>query len=99
MATAPPNSRCCRRSAALGLTVGLGVAIAAVGTIAAGPFLSLTFGAEYDEVARMVGPYLVAMALLGVVRVEVARRAADRDVATARAMAIAIGVAVAVEVI
>ena len=33
------------------------------------------------DVARLVGPYLLAMALLGLIRVQVARRAADRRAA------------------
>ena len=86
-------------SAALVLTVGVGTTIALLGAIAARPLLRLTFGNEYAVVAHLVGPYLLAMALLGVVRVEVARRAADRDPKAVRAMAVTIGIAVAVEVV
>ena len=61
------------------MTAGVGVAIAVLGAVLARPFLTHAFGAEYVGVAHLVGPYLLAMALLGVVRVQVARRGAAGD--------------------
>jgi O-antigen/teichoic acid export membrane protein len=59
---------------ALTAIVGLGVAVA--GTVLAPIALPLAFGDRYGGLARLVGAYLLAMALLGVVRVQLARRAA-----------------------
>jgi O-antigen/teichoic acid export membrane protein/4-amino-4-deoxy-L-arabinose transferase-like glycosyltransferase len=64
---------------AVALTAGVGVAIAAVGGLLAPVYLPRAFGGEYSHLARLVGPYLFAMAVLGVVRVQLARRSgADR---------------------
>ena len=86
-------------STALALTAGVGLGVAAVGAVLARPLLGATFGEEYSDVAHLVGPYLLAMALLGVVRVEVARLAAERDMAGVTRAGVAIAVAVAVELL
>jgi hypothetical protein len=84
---------------ALALTAGVGLGVAASGAILARPLLGATFGDEYGDVAHLVGPYLLAMALLGIVRVEVARFAAERDTVAVRRAGIAIAGAVAVELL
>ena len=84
---------------ALALTAGVGLGVAAAGAILARPLLGATFGEEYSDVAHLVGPYLLAMALLGVVRVEVARFAAERDTVAVTRAGIAIAGAVAVELL
>ena len=84
---------------ALALTIGVGVAIAAFGALLARPLLGVTFGDEYGAVAHLVGPYLLAMALLGVVRVEVARYAAERDSAAVQRASIGIAAAVVMELL
>jgi len=63
-------------TAAVALTAGVGLAIAAVGGLLAPVYLPRAFGEEYAHLARLVGPYLLAMALLGVIRVQLARRSA-----------------------
>jgi len=85
-------------TAALGLTAAIGGAIAMGGAVLARPLVEIAFGDHYAPVARLVGPYLAAMALIGVVRVLVARRCAaqagDRRLAVA-----AVTAAVAVELL
>lgn len=84
-------------STAIVLTAAVGVGVAVVGAVLARPFLRHAFGEEYVGVAHLVGPYLLAMALLGVVRVQVARRGA---IGEARGFAVgAIVVAVAAELV
>ena len=78
------------------MTAAIGVAIAICGGLAARPVLHHAFGAEYDGIAHLVGPYLLAMALLGLVRVQIAGRAATGR-ARHRTVVITL-VAVAVEI-
>jgi O-antigen/teichoic acid export membrane protein len=61
-------------TAAVALTAGVGLAVAAVGAVLAPLYLPRAFGEEYADLTHLVGPYLLAMALLGVVRVQIARR-------------------------
>ncbi len=61
---------------AIGLTVGAGAAIAGLGAIAAGPIVTRGFGQDFAPVAHLVGPYLVAMGIIGLLRVMVAQRCA-----------------------
>jgi O-antigen/teichoic acid export membrane protein len=86
-------------SAAYALTAGTGLTITAVLTLLATPVVRFGFGGDYADVARLVGAYVLAMALLGVVRVEVARRAARRAGNRALLTAAAIGVAAVLEAI
>jgi O-antigen/teichoic acid export membrane protein len=76
------------------LTAGIGCAIALAGALVARPMLNATFGPEFGDVAHLVGIYLAAMALMGLARVQVARRAAGGD---ARRAAIIVAAAVVVE--
>jgi O-antigen/teichoic acid export membrane protein len=84
---------------ALALTAGVGIGVAAAGAVLARPLLATTFGEEYRDVAHLVGPYLLAMALLGIVRVEVARLAAERDAVAVTRAGAAIAGAVLVELL
>ncbi|MFT3853989.1 MAG: glycosyltransferase family 39 protein [Ilumatobacteraceae bacterium] len=61
---------------ATGLTLVVGLGIAAAGALIARPLLADGFGGEYAAAAGLLGPYLLAMALLGLVRVLVAQRCA-----------------------
>ena len=81
---------------AAAMTAAIGLAIAICGGLAARPVLHHAFGAEYDGIAHLVGPYLLAMALLGLVRVQIAGRAATGR-ARHRTVVITL-VAVAVEI-
>ena len=81
---------------AAAMTAAIGLAIAICGGLAARPVLHHAFGAEYDGIAHLVGPYLLAMALLGLVRVQIAGRAATGR-ARRRTVVITL-VAVAVEI-
>jgi len=83
-------------SAAVALTAAVGISIAAAGALLAPWFVPHAFGEEYGGVSRLVGPYLLAMALLGVVRVQLARRSRGTTAERVRALA-AIVAAVAVE--
>ena len=78
------------------LTIAIGGAIALGGTLVAGPLLARTFGQEFSDLAPLVGPYLIAMALMGWARVQVARLAAAGEATRA---AITVGVAVLVELV
>jgi uncharacterized membrane protein len=83
---------------AYALTAGTGLTITAIATLLARPLLEVAFGAEYRDIAGVVGAYVLAMALLGVIRLEVARRAAEGGSAvTATATTIAIATAAIVE--
>jgi hypothetical protein len=56
--------------AALGFAAGLGGAAALLAWVGAGPVLELAYGGgRFDSVASLLGPYMLAMALLGVARV------------------------------
>lgn len=68
-------------TSATGLAASVGLGAAAVGALLAGPLVRTGFGDEYAPVAALLGPYLLAMASLGVVRVLVARRAAAGEMA------------------
>ncbi len=61
-------------STAVAITAAVGVSIAVIGALLARPVLVHVFGPEYQAVAHLVGPYLLAMAVLGVVRIQIARR-------------------------
>ncbi len=61
---------------AVALTAAVGLGVAVVGAVLAPYYLPRTFGEEYADLARLTGPYLLAMALLGVIRVQLARRGA-----------------------
>lgn len=80
---------------ATAITVGVGGAVALVGALVARPFVELTFGERYRDVAPLVAPYLVAMALIAAVRVRLARLVADDR---ARFAAVAVATAIAVQV-
>jgi O-antigen/teichoic acid export membrane protein len=77
------------------ITIAVGAAVAVVGALVARPFVELTFGERYADVAPLVGPYLVAMALIAATRVRLARLVADDR---ARFAVIAVAVAVSVQV-
>ena len=79
---------------AVAMTAAVGIGVAVIGAALARPFLLRAFGDEYVGVAHLVGPYLLAMAVLGVVRVQIARRGATGDRTWA---AIAIATAVVIE--
>lgn len=85
-------------TAAAALTAAVGIGVAVVGALLAPLYLPHAFGEDYADIARLVGPYLLAMALLGVIRVQLARR-----IAVARSEQIwtisAIGAAIAAEAI
>jgi hypothetical protein len=81
---------------AYALTAATGLTITAVATVLAAPIVGVAFGAEYGDVAHLVGAYVLAMALLGLVRVEVARRAAEGG-STTTVTAVAIGAAAIAE--
>ena len=51
---------------AVALTAAVGLGVAAVGAVLAPYYLPRAFGEEYADLARLAGPYLLAMALLGV---------------------------------
>ena len=59
------------------IAVIVGVATTAVAWLFPEPLLTLAFGERYVTVAPLVGPYMLAMALLGVGRVLVAERLAS----------------------
>lgn len=82
-------------SAALRLTIGVGLAIAAVGTLLADAIVAPVFGRDIAPSAGLVGLYLIAMASLGVARVLVAHRCATGD---GRFALTTVGVALAVDV-
>ena len=84
-------------STAVTIAAGLGLAITAGGALFSRPLIAAGFGSQYADVARLVGPYLLAMALLGVVRVRVACRGASGR-PSSLATTVAIGVAVVAEV-
>ncbi|MCU1398075.1 MAG: hypothetical protein JWN62_1184, partial [Acidimicrobiales bacterium] len=66
-------------SGAIWLTVAVGLVIAAIGTLLAGPLGARLFDAAIAPSAGLVGFYLFAMASLGVARVLVAHRCATGD--------------------
>lgn len=66
-------------SAAVGLTVAVGVAVAAVGTVVADSLIAPLFGRGIAPSVGLVGTYLLAMASLGVARVLIAHRCATGD--------------------
>ena len=83
---------------AYALTAGTGLTVTAVATLLAGPIVGGAFGDEYRDVGGVVGAYVLAMALLGLVRVEVARRAAQGGSALiATVTTVAIGAAAIAE--
>jgi Dolichyl-phosphate-mannose-protein mannosyltransferase len=85
---------------AYALTAASGLTITAVATVLAAPIVGVAFGEEYGDVAHLVGAYVLAMALLGLVRVEVARRAAEGGSTTITAVtAVAIGAAAIAEAV
>ena len=85
---------------AYALTAGSGLAITAVATLLARPIVGVAFGPEYRDVTGLVGAYVLGMALLGLIRLEVARRAAAAgSTATALATTIAIAAAAVVEAV
>jgi 4-amino-4-deoxy-L-arabinose transferase-like glycosyltransferase/O-antigen/teichoic acid export membrane protein len=67
------------RSGALRLAITVGVAVAAFGWLLSGPLLRVAVGGELAGEAAWLGPYLVAMAAFGVVRVLIATRWTDGD--------------------
>ena len=85
-------------SSALAFTTGLGVGIAVAGGVLARPLVERMFGPQYTDIAHLVGPYLLAMALLGIIRVQAARRSAQGSSSTVTT-AVAIGAAVVVELL
>ena len=66
-------------SAAVGLTVAVGLAIAALGTLAADTIVGPVFGSDITPSPGLVGLYLLAMASIGVARVLIAHRCATGD--------------------
>ncbi len=85
---------------AYALTAATGLTITALATVLAAPIVAVAFGAEYGDVAHLVGAYVLAMALLGLVRLEVARRVAEGGSTTTMIVtAIAIGVAAVAEAV
>ncbi len=54
------------------LTAVVGVGISGIGALFAEPVLQAAFGEQYVGLAPLVGPYLLAMTMLGLVRVQVA---------------------------
>ncbi|MGH9045741.1 MAG: glycosyltransferase family 39 protein, partial [Acidimicrobiales bacterium] len=74
----------------------LGGGALAVVSIAPGPLVIHLFGARYESVARLVFPYVLAMALLGLARVFAAQRCAT---GAARSTAVLVFLAAAVQVI
>ena len=82
---------------AAAMTAAVGVAIAAGGALIARPLVHHAFGADYVRIAPLVGPYLLAMALLGLIRLQIARRAAT-GAALARTIVVTLA-AVAVELV
>jgi len=67
------------RRLALRLALVVGAACAVGGWLLAGPLLRIAVGDELAGADRWLGPYLVAMALLGVVRVLLATRWTEGD--------------------
>ncbi len=63
---------------AVALAGVVGAAVAVAGALLAGPFVAHTFGPRYRDVAPLVGPYLLAMALIAVIRVRLASLATRR---------------------
>ena len=61
---------------AIAMTAAVGLGVALVGAVLAPYYLPRAFGEEYADLARLTGAYLLAMALLGVIRVQLARRGA-----------------------
>lgn len=94
--TDPSPARGSAATTATVITIGVGGLIAVAGALAARPFVELTFGERYADVAPLVGPYLAAMALVAAIRVRLARLVADDH---ARFAATAVAVAVAAEVV
>ena len=82
-------------STAVWLTVGVGLAIAAVGTVVADSLVGPVFGPEIAPSAGLVGLYLLAMASIGVARVLIAHRCATGD---GRFAMIAVGTLLAVDI-
>jgi uncharacterized membrane protein/O-antigen/teichoic acid export membrane protein len=62
---------------AVALTGAVGLGVALIGSVLAPWYLPRAFGEEYADLAHLAGPYLLAMALLGVIRVQLARRGAS----------------------
>jgi hypothetical protein len=74
-----PAARRGRQSAAqvaVALTAAVGLGVALLGDLLAPYYLPRAFGEEYADLAHLTGPYLLAMALLGVIRIQLARRGA-----------------------
>ncbi len=63
---------------ALGLAASVGLGIAAIGATLARPLVTHGFGPEYEPAARLLAPYLLGMACIGIVRVLAAQRCAAR---------------------
>lgn len=82
-------------STAVWLTVGVGLAIAAAGTVVADSLVGPVFGRDIAPSAGLVGLYLLAMASIGVARVLIAHRCATGD---GRFAMIAVGALLAVDI-
>ena len=87
-------------STAVGLTVAVGLAIAAIGTVVADSLVGPVFGRDIAPSAGLVGLYLLAMASLGVARVLIAHRCATGDgrfamIAVATLLAVDVGAQIA----
>lgn len=78
---------------ALVLTTAIGLAITAFGLAFADSIVEIAFGSQYVGAAPWVGPYLFAMAVLGLVRVQVAKADAA---ASARSTVLVMALSVAV---
>ena len=74
---AAARGRSAATATATGLTLVVGLGIAAAGALVAVPLLTDGFGESYAPAAALLGPYLLAMALLGLARVRVAQHCAD----------------------
>jgi O-antigen/teichoic acid export membrane protein len=83
-------------TAALGVAVALGAAAVAIVAVDPTAIVEGVFGARYADVAPLAGPYLVAMALLGVARVLIAHACAT---GAARAAMAALGAALVLHVV
>jgi hypothetical protein len=67
------------RAAALRLAIAVGLTVALSGWALSGPLLRVAVGGELAGGATWLGPYLLAMAAFGVVRVLIATRWTDGD--------------------
>jgi O-antigen/teichoic acid export membrane protein len=67
------------RRVALRIALATGAAITLVGWVVAGPLLRLAVGDDLAGASRWLGPYLVAMAAIGVIRVQITSRWTQGD--------------------